>query len=313
MTPSARPPTTESMCTRSTPQPDWPTMNSRRTTILHWLRRTPTGSLGALMLAIMILGGLAAPLLTPYDPLAIDLRTALAAPSAAHPLGTDHLGRDTLSRILYGARASLGTAAVAVTLTTLIGAAIGSIAGFWGGWVDRIVLGVMDALLAFPSFVLVLVIAGLLGPGLRNAILGLVVVRWVGSARIVRSVVLSLRERPFVESARCVGATNWHILRRHLAPNIVGTVLVLITLDLGTIILSLSGLSFVGLGVQLPAPEWGAMLNYGRPYLQTAPLLMIFPGVAITLAVLSANLLGDALRDLADARYRDQLMQGDQT
>ena len=256
---------------------------------------------------ILVISAAAAPLVTPYDPLSIDVRNGLAPPSLAHPLGTDHLGRDVLSRMLFGARASLGTAGAVVTLITAIGTTIGMVSGFLGGWVDLALMGVVDILLAFPSFILALVVAGLLGPGLRNVVLGLALVRWVGCARVVRSLVLSLREQEYVQAARCIGAGNRHILLRHIAPNVLGPILILATLDLGATILGLSGLSFIGLGVQLPDPEWGAMLNYSRPYIQTAPLLMVFPGAAITLSALSANLLGDALRDLLDPRYRGRM------
>jgi peptide/nickel transport system permease protein len=262
------------------------------------------GALGGALLLALIAAAAAAPLLTPHDPLAVDIRNGLAPPSIEHPLGTDHLGRDVLSRLLHGARASLAASGAVVALITAIGTAVGMVAGFYGGWVDRAVTAVMNVLLAFPSFILALVVAGLLGPGVRNVVLGLTLVRWVGCARVVRSLVLSLRERQYVEAARSIGAGPWRILWRHLAPNLLGTVLVLATLDLGATILSLSGLSFIGLGVQLPHPEWGAMLNHSRPYMQTAPRLMLFPGLAITLAVLSANLLGDALRDLLDPRRR---------
>lgn len=256
---------------------------------------------------VLVVSAAAAPLLTPYDPLVIDVRNGLAPPSLAHPLGTDHLGRDVLSRLLFGARASLGTAGVVVALITAIGTAVGMVSGFLGGWVDQILMAFVDVLLAFPSFILALVVAGLLGPGIRNVVLGLALVRWVGCARVVRSLVLSLREREYIQAARSIGARGWHILWRHITPNVLGSVLILATLDLGHTLLNLSGLSFIGLGVQLPAPEWGAMLNYGRPYIQTAPLLMVFPGAAITLSVLAANLLGDALRDLLDPRYRGRM------
>ncbi len=256
---------------------------------------------------VLVVSAAAAPLLTAYDPLSIDVQNGLAPPSPAHPLGTDHLGRDVLSRLLFGARTSLGTAGVVVALITAIGTAVGMISGFLGGWIDQILMAVVDILLAFPSFILALVVAGLLGPGIRNVVLGLALVRWVGCARVVRSLVLSLREREYIQAARSIGAKSWHILWRHITPNVLGSVLILATLDLGNTILSLSGLSFIGLGVQLPAPEWGAMLNYSRPYIQTAPLLMVFPGAAITLSVLSANLLGDAFRDLLDPRYRGRV------
>ncbi len=253
-----------------------------------------------ILLAALALAAALAPYLAPHDPLALDPAGAAAGPTWAHPLGTDHLGRDVLSRLFYGARASLGTAGAVVLLATVVGLAVGLVAGFCGGWVDEVLMRLVDVVLAFPSFILALVVAGLLGPGLGNVVLAMVLVRWAGCARVVRGLVLSLREREFVLAARCTGAGNVRIMTRHLLPNVLGPVVVLGSLDLGNVVLGLSGLSFVGLGVQLPYPEWGAMLNHARPYMQTAPMLMVCPGLAIALTVLSANLLGDAVRDLLD-------------
>jgi len=263
--------------------------------------------MGASMLSILILAAVAAPLIAPYDPLAIDVTNSLASPGWQHPLGTDHLGRDTLSRLLFGARTSLGAAGIVVAIVTVVGIVVGTVAGFFGGWIDEIIMRLIDILLAFPSFILALVIAGILGPGLGNVILAMVLVRWAGFARIVRSIVLSLRQRQYIEAARSVGATNCRIMTRHLLPNVLGPTIVLTTLDLGNTILGISGLSFIGLGAQLPQPEWGAMLNYARVYIQKAPLLMVFPGIAIILAVSSANLLGDAFRDILDPHQRHDL------
>jgi len=272
---------------------------------LRTLRRSPAGLSGALLLVTFVLLALAAPLIAPYDPLAVEVKNGLAPPSWEHPLGTDLLGRDVLSRLLFGARTSLAAAGTVVVIVTAIGVLVGTVAGYFGGWVDEIIMRLVDTVLAFPSFILALVVAGLLGPGLRNVVLAMTMVRWAGGARVVRSLILSLREREFIQAARCVGARDGRIMLRHLLPNALGPVIVLATLDLGSVILSISGLSFIGLGVQLPYPEWGAMLNYGRPYIQVAPLLMVFPGLAIALTVLSANLLGDALRDFLDPRYRE--------
>ena len=274
---------------------------------LRYLRRAPLGFAGALLLVTFALVAIAAPFIAPYDPLSIDVSNGLAAPSWIHLLGTDYLGRDVLSRLLFGARASLGAAVAVVVIVTTIGIAVATVAGFCGGWVDEIIMRLVDTVLAFPSIILALVVAGLLGPGLRNVVLGMTMVRWAGYARVVRSLILSLREREFIMAARSIGASDGRIMTRHLLPNVLGPVVVLTTLDLGSAILGISGLSFIGLGVQLPHPEWGAMLNYGRPYIQTASWLVVFPGLAIALSVLSANLLGDALRDLLDPRYRRYL------
>jgi len=272
--------------------------------ISSYVRRAPAGFLGALLLASLAVLAIFAPLIAPYDPLAIDLQRAIVSPCWEHPLGTDHLGRDVLSRLLVGARASLGAAAFTVVVVTSLGVVLGTMAGFYGGWIDEIIMRLVDTVLAFPSIILALVVAGLLGPGLRNVILGLTLVRWAGCARLVRSLVLSVREREFILAARSIGSRDRRIVIRHILPSILGPVAVMATLDLGSVLLSLSGLSFIGLGVQLPQPEWGAMVNYAQLHVQTAPWLAIAPGLAIVLAVLSANLLGDTLRDLLDPRYR---------
>jgi peptide/nickel transport system permease protein len=272
--------------------------------ILRYVQRAPTGFLGAFLLASLAVLAIFAPLIAPYDPLAIDLQQALVAPCWEHPLGTDHLGRDVLSRLLVGARASLGASGFTVVIVTSLGVVLGTMAGFYGGWIDEIIMRLVDTVLAFPSIILALVVAGLLGPGLRNVILGLTLVRWASCARLVRGLILSVREREFILAARSIGARDRRIVIRHVLPGILGPVAVMATLDLGSVLLSLSGLSFIGLGVQLPQPEWGAMVNYAQLHVQTAPWLAIAPGLAIVLAVLSANLLGDTLRDLLDPRYR---------
>lgn len=272
--------------------------------ILRYVQRAPAGFLGAFLLASLAVLAIFAPLIAPYDPLTIDLQRALVAPCWEHPLGTDHLGRDVLSRLLVGARASLGAAGFTVVIVTSLGVVLGTMAGFYGGWIDEIIMRLVDTVLAFPSIILALVVAGLLGPGLRNVILGLTLVRWASCARLVRGLILSVREREFILAARSIGARDRRIVIRHVLPGILGPVAVMATLDLGSVLLSLSGLSFIGLGVQLPQPEWGAMVNYAQLHVQTAPWLAIAPGLAIVLAVLSANLLGDTLRDLLDPRYR---------
>jgi peptide/nickel transport system permease protein len=272
--------------------------------LLSYAQEAPAGFLGLFLLLLLTGAALLAPLIAPYDPLKIDLQQTLRPPCWEHPLGTDHLGRDVLSRVLLGSRASLGAAAFTVTVVTTIGVALGTIAGFYGGWIDEIIMRLVDTVLAFPSIILALVVAGLLGPGLRNVILGLTLVRWAGCARLVRSLVLSVREREFVTAARSIGASNGRIVAHHLFPSILGPVVVMATLDLGSVMLSMSGLSYIGLGVQLPHPEWGAMVNDAQLHVQVAPWLAIAPGLAIVIAVLSANLLGDTLRDLLDPRYR---------
>lgn len=246
----------------------------------------------------------AAPILAPNDPTLPYPGQGLAEPGAQFPLGTDNLGRCVLSRLIYGSRLSLGTAAVATLLIMTIGVILGVVSGYYGGMVDSVLMRIVDVLLAFPSLVIALAIAGVLGPGIVNAMVGLVSVWWVGYARVVRGVALTVRERPYIEAARTIGATNGRIMRYHMLPNVVPPIIVLATLEMGQLILAIAGLNFLGLGAQPPTPEWGAMLNEGRPFLQTAPQLMIYPGLAISLVVLGFNLLGDGLRDLLDPRLR---------
>ncbi len=261
--------------------------------------------LGLAVLATLGACALAAPWLASADPAGVDAVNRLASPGPRHPLETDNLGRDTLSRLLYGARVSLGTALLATTLVMAIGVTLRAISGFFGGWLlDDVLMRAVDVLLAFPTLILALAITGILGSGLTNLILGLVVVWWASYARVVRGLVLQVRERPFVESARSIGAADHLVLRRHVMPNVIPPVAVLATLDFGRILLALSGLSFLGLGAQPPTPEWGAMLNEARPYLDAAPQLMLAPGACITLAAVAVNLLGDGLRDALDPHLR---------
>lgn len=260
--------------------------------------------LGIALVAAFCLAALGAPLLAPNDPTELHPAEALRGPSATFPLGTDNLGRCILSRIIYGSRVSLGTAGAAAALIILIGVTLGAISGYYGGITDIVLMRIVDVLLAFPSLVVALAIAGMLGPGLLNAMLGLIGVWWVSYARVVRGLVLSVRERAYVEAAKTVGATDSRILWRHVLPNVVPPVIVLATLEMGQLILAVAGLNFLGLGAQPPTPEWGAMLNEGRPFLQVAPQLMIYPGLAISLIVLGFNLLGDGLRDVLDPRMK---------
>jgi peptide/nickel transport system permease protein len=254
------------------------------------------------LVALFVLIAVAAPLLAPHDPTAVDAAQRLQGPSFKHLLGTDHLGRDLLSRLIHASRWSLGTVGLAAVLILSIGVAVGAIAGYYGGWVDELLMRIVDVLLAFPGLVLALAIAGTLGPGIVNVMIGLVSIWWVGYARIVRGLVLALRERPFIEAARALGMSDGRIIVRHVLPNILPPVIVLATLEMGELILALAALNFLGLGAQPPTPEWGAMLNDGRPFLFTAPQLMIYPGLAISLVVLGFNLLGDGLRDVLDPR-----------
>ncbi|HET9443153.1 MAG TPA: ABC transporter permease, partial [Acidimicrobiales bacterium] len=244
---------------------------------------------GAILLAFVVAAALA-PLLAPQDPLLIT-GERLRSPSGAHLLGTDGLGRDILSRVLFGARASLSYAAVAALLVMTIGALVGTVAGYFGGLVDTVLMRLVDIILALPGLVLSLAIAGLFEPSLTAVLFGLVSVWWVGYARIVRSLVLSVRERDYVDAARALGSGSFRLIARHIVPNVAPSVLVLVTLRMGRLILAISGLSFLGLGAQPPTAEWGAMLNESRPYFPSYPHLMLAPGMAISLVVVGLNLL----------------------
>lgn len=259
--------------------------------------------LGLVIVAFFVACGLAAPLIAPHDPIAIS-DSSLVAPSWNHPLGTDALGRDLLSRLLFGARVSLGAAFVTAGLVTTLGVVLGTIAGFYRRIAETLIMGVVDVVLAFPALVLALAIAGLLTPGILTVVLALTTVWWVSYARIIRGLVVSIREREFVDGARALGAGNAFIIRRHVLPHVLSPVIVLITLEMGSLILALSALSFLGLGAQPPTPEWGAMLNEGRAYFFSAPQLMLAPGAAITLVVLGFNLLGDGIRDALDPKLK---------
>lgn len=254
-------------------------------------------------LAIVVVLGvvaLLAPWLAPHDPALMDPGSGFASPSAGHWLGTDNLGRDLLSRLVYGARWSLGLVLVATLLIMTAGVAVGVAAGYVGGLADDVLMRLADTILSVPSLLLGLAIVGTLGPGLGSLMIGLASIWWVGYARVVRGLVLALRERPYIDAARALGATDRRIVFRHILPGILPSVAVLASLEMGELVLAISGLSFLGLGAQPPTPEWGAMLNDGRTFFFTAPQLLLYPGLTISVAVMGFNLLGDGLRDALD-------------
>lgn len=271
------------------------------------LLRDRPATLGAALLFVFALGALAAPWLSPTDPDQTDFSHRFAPASLEHPLGTDQLGRDILSRLLYGSRLSIGMAVAATLGTTVLGIVLGLIAGMYGRHADTLIMRLVDILQALPGFILALAVAGLLGIGLRNLLIAIVIVSWAGYARVVRGMTLSLKERPFVEATRALGSSRMRILLRHILPNLAGPIIVLSTLDMGVTLLAVSGLSFLGLGVQPPTAEWGAMLAEARGYIDRAPLLIFYPGAAITLLALAFNLVGDGLRDAIDPRLRHQV------
>lgn len=266
-----------------------------------WRRRLDrTGTAGGALLAAIVLACLAAPLLTRSDPLAVDLLRQFEGPSRAHPFGTDHFGRDLLARILYGGRVSLAVATLATGTVLAISVTLGTLAGYFGGALDGVLMRLADLTLAFPRLVLAIAIAGLLGAGLWSVAIAIVVVSWATYARLVRGMTLQLREEGYMVAARALGASPAHLIRWHLLPGLAGRVVVLVTLDFGYLILNVSSLSFLGLGVRQPTPEWGSMLSEGRLFFVQYPQLMLYPGLAIFVTVLAANLLGDALRDALD-------------
>ncbi|WP_396613569.1 nickel transporter permease (plasmid) [Haloferax sp. S1W] len=273
-----------------------PSHSQRRVTDTVRSSRLTQFGLGIVLTLLVV--AVFGPLVSPYDPVEQNLAHQLESPSLAHPLGTDQLGRDVLTRLLYGSRLSLGIAVAVTAVRLVVGTTVGLVAGYAGGWVDEALMRLVDTLLAFPGIVLALVIAGVLGPSLVNVMLALAVVGWASYARLVRSNVLSLREREFVSVARLLGRSRTHVIARHLVPNVVAPVAVLATLDIGGVILGTAGLSFIGLGAQPPTPEWGTMLASGRTYLQQAWWLVNAPGVCIMVTVLGFNLLGDSLRDM---------------
>lgn len=266
------------------------------------LLRDRTAVLGLVIVSTLSVAVVLAPVLSPHDPNAVDVANRFAPPSGDFPFGTDHLGRDVLSRLLYGGRLSLGTALAATAAISAIGLVLGMLAGYLAGIVDTIISRLIEVVQTVPGLLLALAITAVLGTGLRNVAIAIIVTAWAGYARIVRGAVLAEREKDYVEGARAVGASTVRLFRRHLLPNILGPVLVITTLELGVILLAVSGLSFLGLGVKPPAAEWGAMLSEGRTYLSRAPQMMFYPGGAIFLMVLGFNLLGDGLRDVLDPR-----------
>jgi peptide/nickel transport system permease protein len=263
----------------------------------RWASRLSVAGAGLLLLAALL-----GPRLAPFDPTEQALERMLERPGRAHWLGTDDLGRDILSRLLHGARVSLGVGVLAVGLSLAAGVVLGLCAGYRGGWVDGAVMRVMDGLLAFPAIVLALAITAALGPSLGNAMLAIGIIGIPGFARLVRGQVLAVRAKEFVEAARALGAGDGRIVARHIAPSTVALVVVHASLRLAFAVLTEAGLSFLGLGAQPPTPSWGAMLNAGREYLEMAPWLSLAPGAAIFLTTLCFNFLGDAVRDALDPR-----------
>ena len=266
----------------------------------------PLPRIAFVLLILVILGALFAPVISPYDPIKPDFSAARQAPSADHVLGTDDIGRDMLSRILVGARVSLMAALIPLSISISIGVPLGLLSGLLKGWTDDIIMRFLDALMAFPRIVLIIAIAGLLGPSLTNALIAIGLVGIAPLARLTRGLTLSTSEEDYVLAARALGASNWRIMFSHILPNIAAAIIVTVSLDVGGIILAEATLSFLGLGIQPPNPSWGSMVAVGNRYLQLAPWISLVPGTAIFLTVMSINLLGDGLRDALDPYLRNR-------
>jgi len=258
--------------------------------------RSLLAGLGLSFIAVVVIVALFAPLFAPYDPLEVDLMASKLCPSPEHPFGTDDLGRDIFSRVIYGARISLAVGFLATGLALLIGFTFGLLSGYAGGAVDRAVMSLTDITLAFPSLLLAIGVTIVLPPGIVTVFIALGLVGWASFARIIRGLVLELREKEYVQAARSAGSSGLGVVRRHLIPNCLPTVVVLASLQVGSFMLAEAALSFLGLGVQPPVPTWGGMVNEGRDFLLSAPWFSVFPGMAIALTILSFNVVGDTLR-----------------
>jgi peptide/nickel transport system permease protein len=284
-----------------------------RSATLDFFRRFGRNRLavaGAAIVVVFVLAALFAPWVAPRDPELQIAAEAMRPPSIPHPFGTDNVGRDNLSRVIFGARVSLLVGLTSMTLAAAIGVPLGLAAGYWGGFLDSITMRAMDTLLAFPALLLAIFIVAVLGPSLNNAVLAVAIIYVPAFARVTRANVLSLREKEFVEAARCLGGGDWHVMTRAILPNCLSPLLVQFSLGVGYAMLIEAGLSFLGLGVQPPTPAWGQMVGLARNFITLAPWLITFPGLAIFLAVLAFNFLGDGLREAADPRLRGQRVEG---
>ncbi len=252
---------------------------------------------------LIILTAIFAPLVTGgADPLKGSLADALLPPSKEHIFGTDKMGRDIFTRVIYGARSSLSATFGVVILIFLVGSFMGIISGYFGGWIDSVIMRVADMMVAFPGLVLALAVAGIMGASIKNAIIAIVIVSWTKYARLARSLVLKIRDCDYVSAAIVTGSKTPYMLLRYMLPNVIPTLIITAATDIGSMMLELASMSFLGFGSKPPAPEWGYMLNEGRAYMQTAPWLMIFPGLAIFIVVIVFNMLGDSVRDILDPK-----------
>lgn len=277
---------------------------SRIKDLLHIFYKNKMAVAGFIIILAMVIIAVFAPLIATQAPEAQDLAARFQSPSAAHFFGTDNFGRDIFSNVVYGARISLFIGLVATIISVIIGTIIGAVAGFFGGAVDILMMRLVDIILSIPSLILAIAISAVLGTGIRNLILAVSLSSITNYARIVRASVLSVKEQEYVEAAKIGGASNFRLIFRHILPNCTGPIIVQATLGVGTAILQAASLSFIGLGVQPPTPEWGGMLSQGRSYIRDYPHMTIFPGLAIALTIFSLNLFGDGLSDTLDVKQR---------
>ena len=269
--------------------------------IKKFIKRNKMFSLLVVAAIAIILVGILAPVIATHSPYESNLHDAFIAPNSEHIFGTDKLGRDIFSRVIYGTRISLSAALILVILIFTIGTTLGVIAGYFGGIIDTIIMRISDMMISFPGMVLAIAMAGIMGASVKNAVIAITVVSWTKYARLSRSLVLKIKETDYIRAAKVTGCKTIHIITRHIIPNIISTLIITATTDIGTMILELSALSFLGFGAQSPQAEWGLMLNEGRAYMVDCPWLMIYPGLAICIVVVVYNLLGDSLRDILDS------------
>ncbi len=268
-----------------------------------FVRRNPVFCVFAVLAVLIVLAAIFAPQLTRgVNPVKGSLKEAIKAPSAEHPFGTDKMGRDIFTRVLYGARASLSSTFILVGVIFVVGSLLGVLAGYFGGWVDAVIMRLADMMIAFPGLVLAIAVAGILGASIRNAIIAIAIVSWPKYARLARSLVMKIRHTDFVAAAIVTGSKTPYMLLRYMLPNAISTLVITAATDIGGMMMELAALSFLGFGAQPPAPEWGQMLNEGKNFMQNAPWMMIFPGLAIFITVVIFNMLGDSLRDILDPR-----------
>jgi peptide/nickel transport system permease protein len=270
----------------------------QRTRLFRWARTYIGSTVGIVLALLVLLASVLAPLLAPYDPASQDLLKGLTGPTWAHPFGTDQLGRDIFSRLLWAGRYSISATAFVLVMSLSLGTIVGLLAGYLGGWAGQLIMRLIDVFMSIPGLILSLAIIGALGPGLENLTLALTIIWWPSYARLAMSKVLTLKSTDYVVAAETLGASQLHIMRKHLMPSLLGSLTVLLSLDVGAVILTIAALGFLGLGIQPPAPEWGTMLVEARPFMQLAPHLVFAPGLAILIVVFGFNSLGEGLDQL---------------